>query len=264
MNMSGMNRFVLFSLFVLCSALWVFAQASNGVSEAAGANDTTYSYKFENPRFLLKIIEVDLDANGTGELRFTRGESDEVLDCKVKLLPPTIARIRELFVASGFLDSQTDYQDKKDFAHLGWVTLGARQGARERKARFNFTTNSQINELKDIFLGIAWQEISLFDIENAERYQPLDLPKQLEILENDLGLSRIAEPERVLVVMKEIAKDDSQPLIARNHAKRISEAIQKGKFKSPFKKEAIQKGQDKSPPKKDAVQKDQDKSPRNK
>jgi hypothetical protein len=66
------------------------------------------------------------------------------------------------------------------------------------------------------------------------------------------------------VVMKEIAKDDSQPLIARNHAKRISEAIQKGKFKSPFKKEAIQKGQDKSPPKKDAVQKDQDKSPRNK
>lgn len=260
MNMRIINRFVLFSLFVLCSALWVFAQASNGVGETAGAGATSYSYKFENPRFLLKVIEVDVDASGAGELRFTRGESDEVLDCKVKLLPPTIARIRELFEVSGFLDAQTDYQDKKDFAHLGWVTLGTRQGVRERKARFNFTTNAQINELKDIFLGIAWQEISLFDIENAERYQPLDLPKQLETLENDLGLSRIAEPARVLEVMKEIAKDDSQPLIARNHAKRISELIQKGKFKSPLKKESIQKGQDKSPQKKDAIQKEQKKS----
>jgi hypothetical protein len=236
MNMSSIKGFVLFFLFVLCSALWVFAQASNGVGETAGAGATIYSYKFENPRFHLKVIEVDLDANGAGELRFTRGESDEVLDCKVKLLPPTIARIRKLFEVSAFLDSQTDYQDKKDFAHLGWVTLGARQGARERKARFNFTTNEQINELKDIFLGIAWQEISLFDIENAERYQPLDLPKQLEILENDLGLSRIAEPARVLEVLKEIAKDDSLPLIAKNHAQRISDSIKKGKYKSPLKK----------------------------
>ena len=119
---------------------------------------------------------------------------------------------------------------------MGWVTLGARQGARERKTRFNFTTNAQMDELKEIFLGIAWQEIALFDIENAERYQPLDVPKQLEILENDLRLTRITEPARVLATLNEIAGDDSQPLIARNHAKRIVEAIKKGKFKSTLKK----------------------------
>ena len=90
--------------------------------------------------------------------------------------------------------------------------------------------------MKEIFFGIAWQEIALFDMENAQRYQPLDLPKQIETLENDLRLERIAEPERVLGPLKEIAADDFQPLIARNHAKRIIEAIKKGKYKSPVKK----------------------------
>jgi len=211
------------------------AQANpQSLKDGASTNgDISFSYKFENPRFLLRIIEIDLGSNGSGELRFTRGESDEVLDCKLKLLPATIARIRHLYEASNFLRSDTAYQDKKDFSHLGWITLGARQNGRERKARFNYTTNEQINELKEIFLAIAWQEIALFDIDNAQRYQPLDLPKQLEILENDLRLVRIAEPSRILGTLNEIAGDDSQPLIARNHAKRLVEDIKKGKFKSP-------------------------------
>jgi hypothetical protein len=234
--MSSMNRFPFSLVFLSVAVTGALAQNPQSINGAAGAGEMSFSYKFENPRFYLRIIEIDLGANGTGELRFTRGESDEVLDCKVKLLPATIARIRDLFEVSGFLASQTEYQDKKDFTHMGWVTLGARQGARERKTRFNFTTDVRMNELKEIFLGIAWQEISLFDIENAERYQPLDVPKQLEILENDLRLERITEPARVLAALNEIAGDDTQPLIARNHAKRIIEAIKKGKFKSPVKK----------------------------
>lgn len=231
-----MNRFTSSLLVLLLAAACALAQKPQSINGAAAPGEMSFSYKFENPRFDLRVIEIDLNSNGAGELRFTRGTSDEILDCKIKLLPATIARIRSLFGVSDFLDSKTEYQDKKDFTHMGWVTLGARQGARERKTRFNFTTNVQMNELKDIFLGIAWQEIALFDIENAERYQPLDLPKQLEMLENDLRLERITEPARVLAALNEIAVDDTQPLIARNHAKRIIEAIKKGKFKSPMKK----------------------------
>ena len=61
-------------------------------------------------------------------------------------------------------------------------------------------------------------------------------PNSSRSLENDLRLEWIAEPERVLTVLNEIAGDDTQPLIARNHAKRIVDAIKKGKFKSPVKK----------------------------
>jgi hypothetical protein len=220
-------------LAATCSLAYASPQSIN---RAPSAGEISFSYKFENPRFHLRVIEIDLTANGVGELRFVRGESDELLDCKVKLLPATIARIRSLIEVSDFLGSTAEYQDKTDMSHLGWVTFGAKQGSRERKVRFNHTINAQMRELGDIFRGIATQEISLFDIDNAQRYQPLDLPKQLEVLENDLRLEWIAEPERVLSVLNEIAGDDTQPLIARNHAKRIIDAIKKGKFKSPVKK----------------------------
>lgn len=213
-------------------------QESQGLAGTSDASEISYTYKFENPRFYIRIIEIDLSSSGAGQLRFIRGESDEVLDLKVKLLPATISRIRELFEGTSFIGSDTDYQDKKHaFPHMGWMTLGARQGARERKARFNYTTNVLIKELEEIFRGIASQEIALFDIENAERYQPLDVPKQLEILANDLGLERITEPERLLTALNEIAGDDTQALIARNLARRLVESIKKGKFKSPAKKQ---------------------------
>jgi hypothetical protein len=47
---------------------------------------------------------------------------------------------------------------------------------------------------------------------------------------------RIAEPERLLTKLQEIANNDTQPLIARNHATRMIDSIKKGKFKSPMRK----------------------------
>ena len=225
-----------FVVLLLTAGCGFAFQNSQSIGGAPANGEVSFSYKFEGPRFHLRLIEIDLSANGNGELRFVRGESDEVLNCNIKLLPATIARIRNLFEASSFLDSKTEYQDKTDMSHLGWLTLGAKRGERERKVRFNHTINPQMEELGTIFRGIATQEISLFDIDNAQRYQPLDLPKQLEVLERDLRLAWITEPDRVLSVLNEIADDDSQPLIARNHAKRIIEAIKKGKYKSPMKK----------------------------
>jgi hypothetical protein len=220
----------------LAGATVVASQKLQTVDSDSETGEASFSYKFENPRFYVRIIEIDVDSNGVGEVRFTRGESDEVLDSKIKLLPATASRIRTLFKVTDFLGSRDDYQAEKDFSHLGWVTLVEKQGSRKRETRFNYTKIPEIRELGEIFRGIATQEMSLFDIENAERYQPLDLPKQLDLLENDLRLERITEPERLLAALKEIAGDDIQPLIARNQAQRLIDQIKKGKFKSPIRK----------------------------
>jgi hypothetical protein len=163
-----------------------------------------------------------------------RGESDEIIDRKLKLLPATVARIRELYERTHFLTSDKNYQDEKDFSHLGWMSLSMRQGERERKVRFNYTLNLEIRELAEIFRSIATQEMHLFDIETSQQYQPLDLPRLLDALESDLKSQRVAEPDRMLAALYEIAGNDTQPLIARNHAVRIADNIKKGKFKSPI------------------------------
>jgi len=223
-------------LIAFCLLPFALKTAAQTTSTDAAAADMSFAYKFENPRFYISIIEIDLTANGTGELRFKRGESDEIIDRKLKLLPATTARIRTLYQTTQFLTSSEEYQMSKDFSHLGWMSLSARQGERERKVRFNYTANLDIRELADIFRAIATQEMDLFDIEVAEQYQPLDLPRLVETLETDLRLMRIAEPERLLTKLQEIANNDTQPLIARNHATRMIDSIKKGKFKSPMRK----------------------------
>ena len=126
-------RFNLFLYAVVLLFLPTVGLAGQKPHGPDGADEVRFSYKFDGPRFHLRVIEIDVAANGVGELRFVRGESDEVLDCKLKLLPATIARIRNLFDLSDFLGSKIEYQDKTDMSHLGWVTVGARQGERERK-----------------------------------------------------------------------------------------------------------------------------------
>lgn len=194
-----------------------------------------YSFKFENPRFYIPLITIDLDSYGAGELKFRRGESDDVIAVAVKLQASTLARIGWLMDNVKFLESDAEYQGKKDFSHLGWISIGARQGGRERTVRFNWTTNPAIYELSEVFRGISTQEIDLFDIELARQHQPLDLPQRLEILENDLKLERVTEPSRLLTPLGEIVNDDTVPLIARNVARRITKNIEKGQYKTPIK-----------------------------
>jgi hypothetical protein len=224
------------ALAILCLLVFAFpCLAQNSVITPAAAS-WSFNYKFENKRFYVPVIEIDLAADGAGEVRFQRGESDDVLDHKFKLLPATLTRIRQLVEVTRFLDSSDPYQAEKDFSHLGWVTLSVRQGERERQVRFNYTQNPQISEMADIFRGIATQEMHLFDIETSEQFQPLELPRLLDTIENDLKLQRITEPERLLPKLQEVAGNPTQPLIARNHATRIVSDIKKGKFKTPIRK----------------------------
>lgn len=193
--------------------------------------NTAFSYKFENRRFYIPLIQVDLDAGGNGHLHFMRGESDDVIDRKFKILPSTMKRIARLLGVTGFLDSKEEYQAKKDFSHLGWMTITVRQGERERTVRFNYTTNQDIAGLAEVFQGIATQEIDLFDLELAVQHQPLDVPRRLDALETDLRLDRVTEPEQLVVRLRELAGDDTMPLIGRNHANRIIKDIEKGKYR---------------------------------
>jgi hypothetical protein len=213
---------LILTCLVLC--LTGFAQ---GNSESTTPGAAGFTYKFENARFYIPLIEIDLNPDGVGDLRFKRGEHDEVLELKVKVQPNTLARIRELFELSSFLSSEEEYQAKRDFSNLGWMTIGLSDGKRERKVRFNYTTNPHMKELSDLFRGISTQEIHLFDIDTAQQFQPLDLPRQLDSLASSLRLGYIAEPDRMLAALREIASLDTLPLIARNQANRLIKEIEK-------------------------------------
>ena len=211
------------------------ARPCQAEGDRSSSADTGFKYTFENPRFYIPWIQLDLSPEGAGIVHFRRGESDDLLDRKVRLLPSTLSKIAELIARTSFLTSDEDYQSKRDFSHLGWMTISVNQGGKERTVRFNYTEKQDIGELSEIFRAIANQAIMLFDIDLSIQHQPLDLPRMLDTLENELHLERYAEPDQLISTLRDIAQDDTLPLIARNHATRLITSIQKGKFRSPVK-----------------------------
>lgn len=193
-----------------------------------------FVYKFENPKFYISLIEVRVETDATGLVRFKRSISDDLIERPLKLSARTHRRLNELTERLNLLTTDEEFQHKKDFSHLGWTTISVHQGDHERTFRFNYTINADMSELAEILRALATQAIDLFDIDLAQEHQPLDIPRLLEALENDLRLGRIADPDQLADLLRAMMNDDTLPLIARNHASRLIKAISKGAYKSPI------------------------------
>jgi len=204
-----------------------FGQAKTALNNN-GAGATRFYFLFENDRFTTPLQELEFDGEGRGEFRFKRKDQDEIVN-KLVVSPAVRDQIQSLFNELNFLASNEEYQHKKDFSHLGTVTIGLARGGKERKVKFNYTTNPSMSQLRDIFQNIATQETRLFEIETVRANDPISMPAQLRLLESELHSKRIADPQRLVPILQEIKLDESVPLIARNHAERLLQTIKKGK-----------------------------------
>jgi hypothetical protein len=154
-------------------------QATSAAASPAPATDTKsepvkYTYEFTQPKFHVKHIVLEHDANGRGSVTFERLNEDTPVVEKIELSPAVLARINAAWAALRFLDSNTDYQSDKQFAHLGTMRIGMEQGTRKRVAEFNWTNNSDAETLITEYRRVADQAILVFDIAIARENQPLN------------------------------------------------------------------------------------------
>ena len=201
----------------------------SGNSLTAGKTDgVRYHYLFENERFTTPLQEVEFNGQGEGTFRFKRKDSDEIVN-KLTVSSSLLSQIQILFDGLNFLSSNEDYQHKKDFSHLGTVTIGLGRGGKERVVKFNYTTNELMSEIRDLFQNIVTQETRVFELETARANDPLSTPAQMRILESELRSKHIADPQRFVSILQDLKLDESVPLITRNHAERLLQTIKKGK-----------------------------------
>ena len=192
----------------------------------SSADQLAYRYYFENERFIVRYQEVLIEPSGRGHYRFKKKDMDEqTLDFDVS--PRVTGEIQGLIDQLAFFDSTENYQHKKDFSHLGTMTLTARRGGRERTTTFNYTDNGAQNQLVQIFRGLATQENRIFEMEAVRATDPISMPAQLRILEGELKSHNITDPHRFVGMLASLKGDESVPLIARNHADRLLLLIDK-------------------------------------
>ena len=186
-----------------------------------------YAYEFTQPQFVISHIVVEHDAAGHGKITFEKLGGEAPIVEPIQLSPAALARITGLWQALRFLDSDTNYQSDKQFAHLGTMRLRMEQGTRKRMAEFNWTHDDNASALVNEYRRVADQAIFVFDMSVARENQPLNAPKLMEQLEYLIKRSGLSDPNQLVPLLTEITTDEHLPLIARNHAKRLLKQIQK-------------------------------------
>jgi hypothetical protein len=194
---------------------------------ASGGDSATYSYEFTQPQFYLRHIVIEHDSSGRGRVTFERLNEDVPIVENLQLSPTVLNRIRGLFAALGFLDSQANYQSDKQFPHLGTVRITLAEGTRKRTVEFNWSSDKDAASLASEYRKIADQANFVFDMSVARENQPLNAPKLMESLESLMRRDAIADPQQLIPLLKEISTDEHLPLIARNHALRLIKKIEK-------------------------------------
>jgi hypothetical protein len=211
--------------FSLAQTRSEFARSS-GVE---GTASTHFHYLFENPRFTTPIQEIKFDGKGRGRFRFVRKENNEEIVINLTVSAAVLSRIQTILDDLNFLNSSEDYQHKKDFSHLGKMTITYAHNGKERTVSFNYTDNSSMNHLSEIFRDLVTQETRIFEMETVLSNDPISMPAQLRLLESELKSKRIADPQRFVPMLQNLKLDESVPLIARNHSERLLQGIRKGK-----------------------------------
>lgn len=226
-----------FALFILFLSIALPFEASaqsqielrqSGEPVSGKSLQTRFYYQFENERFTTPLQEVEIDGAGHGTFRFKRKDSDEIVN-DLDLSPALLSQIQLLFSDLNFLESNEDYQHKKDFSHLGTVTIAMSRDGKERTVKFNYTDNAAMGRLRELFQNLTTQETRVFEMETVRSNDPISTPAQLRMLESELRSKHIADPNRFVPILKDIKLDEGVPLIARNHAERLLQSIRKGK-----------------------------------
>ena len=200
---------------------------SSSVSDAAKTNAVKYSYEFSQPKFYVKHIVLEHDANGRGTVTFERLNEDTPISEPIELSTDALARITSSWQALQFLESDKNYQADKQFPHLGTMRIGMQRGERKRVAEFNWTNNSDASKLVNEYRKAADQAMLVFDISIARENQPLNAPKLMELFEALLKRDGLSDPHQLLNLLQDMSTDEHIPLIARNHALRLIKQIKK-------------------------------------
>ena len=190
--------------------------------------EPVYFYTFSQPKFLISKILIEHDENGMGKISFHKQKVEDDISDPLKLSTKTLEKLKSLWTKLDFLNSTEDYQSKKrDYAHLGTVSLKMKKDSKNRTAEFNWSENADAKALADEYRKIGTQFIWMFNMNVARVNQPLETPRIMKGLDSYLKRDSISDPQQMLPFLKELKIDERVPLITRNQANVLIKRIEK-------------------------------------
>jgi hypothetical protein len=205
-------------LLWLLAAMYLFVPAVG-----ANAAGVTISYRRVFKGSTPELIEIKVNDQGkaTSEIR----QLDDDPDAEPFEVGPALRK--SIFDLSADLKNFaiTSIDIQKRIANLGEKTLRYENGAEVHETKFNYTLNPTATQLMQIFEGLARQQQDLALLERSAQFDRLGVNDALMQFESDLDHRQLPEPERLLLILDQIAGDAHFVEIARSRARALAERI---------------------------------------
>jgi hypothetical protein len=189
------------------------------------ADFSSFTFCRENSRGPFELQCVQLDAEAKGEVKFKRRGADTI-SALIQLSPPARDRFNAVIAATGNLSNADKYESGRKVADLGKKTLTLVTPEGTKQTTYNFSERKEVTELTAFFEALLNQETIGFDLDNAIQFERLSVPKRLDQIENELKSNRIADPDRLVVLLEKVESDQRVMNYARMQAGRIKKQIQ--------------------------------------
>ena len=175
-------------------------------------------------RGYLEIHRIEISGDGKAKYKFKQDEGAAIeVDFQLKF--HTVVSLLEMFTQADFLNETKDFVSLRQVADTGTRTIRLESGLRIREIVFMHTEDKTLREIVDFFDQLSRQERSLFEMNLALKHDRLGVPKQLELLEQNLRRKKLIDPERFILVLKKILADSSLMNLARKQARRLLSEI---------------------------------------
>jgi len=222
----------LFPSSFLCAVLVVCvglpAEAARGradVDRGGAAGDATVVYrkvfKSSSPEF----AEIRIPENGPATCDMRSLEEDpnpQPMEISAALRGRIFTLAADL---NNFRDITLDV--KRRIANLGEKTFRYEKGGQASEVKFNYTLNAKAGQLLQIFESLSREQEDFYALERTMKYDRLGINGPLLQLDDDVHHHAIAQPERFLPLLEQIAGDSRFLEMARQRARAMADAIRK-------------------------------------
>jgi len=117
---------------------------------------------------------------------------------------------------------------KRKIANLGEKTFRYEKGGEANEVKFNYTLNAKAGQLLQIFEAIAREQEDIETLQRRMKYDRLGVNEILMQVDQDVRRQNVAQPERFLPLLEQIAADSRFLEIARQRARALVDFIRNG------------------------------------
>ncbi|MGH9669799.1 MAG: hypothetical protein ACRD3A_06790 [Terriglobales bacterium] len=219
-------RPMLCAIFLLLGSGLAPAQDSPPAPDSAPVlPSVTFSQAFPRVEPAYFSLRIDSAGHAAYESRREEGrpgqpELGEPNRIEFEVSRATARRIFELARSLDYFHGDWDFK-KHRIADTGRKTLIYSDSARTYQTTYNWSENSAIQELTDIFQGISNTQEAAYELDRLRRYDRLGLNRQLQHMEEMAKGGWLRELQVIAPVLEKLAGDNEIMHIARQRAQRL-------------------------------------------